>query len=179
MLCSPNPDWFPCVFPSPSDSLAPLFSPLCRGPGPAEHISKWQLLRLSLKKNQVVDFPRLMWHRSLCNRNRGGKVGPCRTMAVCLSDGREGVKNQIVEDISSQQIDTGPLILSFSFPSSWTWSALQMAVVSQWPFLKSEKIGGWARVGWGNQGFPQHTGHLHSITLHPSAALLLRLLPDS
>lgn len=38
-------------------------------------------------------------------------------MAVCLGDGREGVKNQNVEDISSQQIDTGPLIpASFFLP---------------------------------------------------------------
>lgn len=32
-------------------------------------------------------------------------------MAVCLRNGRDGVKNQNVGDISRQQIDTGPLIL--------------------------------------------------------------------
>lgn len=46
--------------------------------------------------------------------------GPRGTMAVCLGNGREGVKNQNAEDISSQQIDTGPLIPDFFFPSSWT-----------------------------------------------------------
>lgn len=135
----------PPSFPPSPFSLFSLFSPLCRGPKPAKHISKWQLLRLSSKNPRVVDFPRLMWHLWLRNRVEGEKVGPWRTIVVCLGDGREGVKNQNAEDISSQQIDTAPLIPSFFFLSSWTWCALQMAVLSHWPFLESEQIGGGIR----------------------------------
>lgn len=64
----------PTFPPSPSSLLSP-FSPLCRGPKPANHISKWQLLRSS-KKPRAVDFPRLMWHLWLRNRVEGERWGP-------------------------------------------------------------------------------------------------------
>ena len=40
-----------------------------------------------------------------------GWGGPWGAMAGCVGDSTEGVKNQNTDDISSQQIDTGPLIL--------------------------------------------------------------------
>lgn len=185
MLCSPNSDWLPppTLFyssPSPPSFLLSVHY----GPKPAKHICKWQLLRLSSKKPQVVGFPCLMWHLWPCKRvgGVGGALGG--TMAVCLRDGREGVKNQNVKDISSQQIDTGPLIPSFFFPSSWTWSALQMAILSHWSFLESEKTweeGFEGKIG----GFPQHTHPLDSITSQPSkkkkstALFLLEFQPVS
>lgn len=115
---------------------------------------------------------------SLAMQKSGGeKVGPWRTMVVCLRKGREGVKNQNVEDISSQQIDTGPLIPSFFLPSSWTWSALQMAALSHWSFLESEKTG---EGGWRDRWVPttHRLSRLHNLTplpprKKPSAALLL------
>lgn len=61
-----------------------------------------------------MDFPRLMWHLWLRNRAEGERWGPGDN-GGCVGDGREGVKNQNVEDISSQQIDTGPLIPGFFF----------------------------------------------------------------
>lgn len=64
------------AFPPSPFSLFSLFSPLCCGPKPAKHISKWQLLPLSSKKPRVVDFPRLMWHLWLRNRMEGERWGP-------------------------------------------------------------------------------------------------------
>lgn len=73
MLCSPNSDWSPDFSTLP---LLTLFSPLCCGPKPAKHISKWQLLRLTSKKPWVVDFPRLMWHFWLLYRIEWERWGP-------------------------------------------------------------------------------------------------------
>lgn len=129
----------PLLFHPPPPPLFSLLGPLCQSPKPAKHTSKWHLLRPSSKKPWAVGFPCLMWHLWWSNRVEGGRWGPSGTMVVCLGDGRQGVKNQNVEDISSQQIDTGPLIPGFSFLSSWTWSALQMAALLLWPFLESKK----------------------------------------
>lgn len=132
---------------SPTFTLSPfslfsldcfLFTTLCHGPKPAKHISKSQLLHLASKKLWVVGFPCLMWHLWLCNRKEGERL--YGTMLVCLGDGREGVKNQNVGDISTQQIDTGPLIRIFFLSFIWA-SALQMEVLSHWPFPKVKKWG--------------------------------------
>lgn len=110
-------------------------------------------------------------------KSGGEKVGPWRTIVVCLRNDREEVKNQNVEDISSQQIDTGPLIPSFFLPSSWTWSALQMVVLSHWSFLESEKTQ--KEGGWGDWWVPttHRLSRPHNLTSpqqkKPSAALLL------
>ncbi|MEQ2167341.1 hypothetical protein GOODEAATRI_003185 [Goodea atripinnis] len=83
-----------------------------------------------------------MWHLWQPNGVEGDRYGPEGTMEVCLGDGRERVKNQIVKDIST---------------------------LAPWPFLESEKIGGGGGIEWeGNQEFPQHTVLLHSVTSHCS-----------
>lgn len=46
----------PPLFHPPPFSIFSLFSPLCRGPKPAKHISKWQLLRLSSKNLELWIF---------------------------------------------------------------------------------------------------------------------------
>lgn len=84
-------------------------------------------------------------------------------MAVCLGDGREGVKNQNVEDISSQQIDTGPLIpASFFLPPGHDlhckWRFCRIGL-----FLESEKSGGWRGVR--RSGVP--TSHSSSCSPSP------------
>lgn len=91
---SPPPPPLPHPPPFP---LFSLFSPLCRGPKPAKHISKWQLLRLSSKKPRLGDFPRLMWHLWPRNRVEGERWGPMAQWWFVWGggeDGREGVKNQ-------------------------------------------------------------------------------------
>lgn len=64
-------------------------------------------------------------------------------MAVCLGEGREGVKNQNVEDISSQQIDTGPLIPASLFlpPGHDLHCKCKFCRIGL--FLESEKNGWW------------------------------------
>lgn len=71
-------------------------------------------------------------------------MGPCGTMGVCLRDGREGVKNQIVENISSQQIDTGPLIPSvfFSFLLDMICIANGSSVALAFSEVKKDWTGG-------------------------------------
>lgn len=64
----------PTYPPSPFSRFS-LFSPLCRGPKPAKHISKWQLLRSS-KKPRLVDFPCLMWRLWPRHRMEGESWGP-------------------------------------------------------------------------------------------------------
>lgn len=74
-------------------------------------------------------------------------MGPRETMEVCLGDGSEGVKNQKVEDISSQQIDTAPLIPSVFFPSLLDMICIANGCsVALAFFLESvRKDGGWER----------------------------------
>lgn len=74
-------------------------------------------------------------------------MGPCGTIVVCLRDGREGVKNQIAEDISSQQIDTGPLIPSFFFP--FLLDMICIANGSSVALAFSEVRKDWGAAGWG------------------------------
>lgn len=167
---SPPPPPLPHPPPFP---LFSLFSPLCRGPKPAKHISKWQLLRLSSKKPRLVDFPRLMWHLWPRNRVEGERWGPMAQWWFVWGGGTAGKGSRIRmrEDISSQQIDTGPLIPGFFFPSSWTWSALQMAVLSHWPFFWSQKRlrGEVGLSRWGRSGVPttHRPSRLHKLTPLP------------
>lgn len=103
----------------------------------------------------------------------GEKVGPKGRRVVVAAQwrfvwglgeaGRQRVKNQNVEDISSQQIDTGPLILGspfflFFFIPFWTPSALQMAVRWLWPFFMESRKKKKRLLKGGDRGFPQHTG---------------------
>lgn len=73
--------------------------------------------------------------------------------------GRQRVKNQNVEDISSQQIDTGPLILGslFFFPPLLdTICIANGCSVALAFFLESRKKK--KPLKGGDRGFPQHTG---------------------
>lgn len=76
--------------------------------------------------------------------------------------GRQGVKNQNVEDISSQQIDTGPLILGSLFFFSplldmiciANGSSVALALFFLESRIKKKKPSEKGEIG----GFPQHTG---------------------
>lgn len=65
----------PLLLPPPFSPFS-LFSPLYRGPKPAKHIYKWQLLRPASKRPRDVDFPRLMWHHWPRSRMEGERWGP-------------------------------------------------------------------------------------------------------
>lgn len=176
MLCSPNTDWFSPPPPLPHPPLFPLFSlfsPLCRGPKPAKHISKWQLLRLSSKKPRLVDFPRLMWHLWLRNRVEGERWGPmAQWWFVWGGGGRQG-RGQ--ESECERTLAVSRLIQDHWFPASFflppghdlhcKWQFCRIGLFSG---VRKDCGGRWGWADGGDRGFPQHTGLLDSITSHPS-----------
>lgn len=151
-----GPPTFP---PSPSPSLFSLFSPLCCGPKPAKHISKWQLLRLASKKPWVVDFPRLMWHLWLHYRIKWERWGPRAQWGFVWGMAGKGSKIRMWRTLAVSR-----LIQDHWFPASFflppghdlhcKWRFCRFGL-----FLESEKIGGVER---GDRGFPQHTDLLGS-----------------
>lgn len=176
MLCSPNTDWFSPPPPLPHPPLFPLFSlfsPLCRGPKPAKHISKWQLLRLSSKKPRLVDFPRLMWHLWPRNRVEGERWGPmAQWWFVWGGGGRQG-RGQ--ESECERTLAVSRLIQDHWFPASFflppghdlhcKWQFCRIGLFSG---VRKDCGGRWGWAGGGDRGFPQHTGLLDSINSHPS-----------